>query len=122
MGMNYSENFYGVQDVAPAILNGIPLEHDEPSDSKIIDYGVGEGCQSATGVAVCKTVCIIHPSTRTSLTTVNICTQITPFTSCKSFGTMVTTEPLPSVANTRPPGFSRMNAPPPSEARIIARM
>src|SRR5687767_15828520 len=35
---------------------------------------------------------------------------------------MVTMEPLPRVAKTIPPGCSRMNAPPPSEARMIARM
>ena len=38
------------------------------------------------------------------------------FTSWKSLGTIVTVAPLGSVANTFPPGFSRMNAPPPSEA------
>ena len=32
---------------------------------------------------------------------------------------MVTVEPLPSVAKTIPPGFSRIKAPPPSEALMI---
>src|ERR1041385_3791403 len=35
---------------------------------------------------------------------------------------MVTVAPLASVANTSPPGFSRMKAPPPSAARITARI
>ena len=35
---------------------------------------------------------------------------------------MVTVAPLPRVAITFPPGFSRMNAPPPSAARIWAMM
>src|SRR5215213_895279 len=84
--------------------------------------GVGEGCQSATGVAVCNTVWIIQPSMRVSLTLANTCTQMTPLTSCKSFGMIVTVEPFPSVTSTCPPGRSRMNAPPPSEARMIARI
>ena len=33
---------------------------------------------------------------------------------------MVTVAPLPRVANTFPPGFSRMKAPPPSDALISA--
>ena len=35
---------------------------------------------------------------------------------------MVTVAPLPSVAKTIPPGFSRMKAPPPSEALMMAMM
>src|SRR5690349_2541565 len=35
---------------------------------------------------------------------------------------IVTTDPFPRVTNTVPPGLSRMNAPPPSEARMIARI
>src|SRR5688572_4825936 len=35
---------------------------------------------------------------------------------------MVTVAPLASVIKACPPGCSRMNAPPPSDARIIARM
>ena len=42
--------------------------------------------------------------------------------SLKSFGTIVTVAPLASVANTFPPGFSRMNAPPPSEALMSPMM
>src|ERR1044072_6919595 len=89
---------------------------------RYVNYGVGRGCQFAPGVAVCKTVWIIHPSTRVSLTVTKTCTQITPLTSCKSLGMIVTVDPFPSVTNTIPPGFSRINAPPPSEARIMARM
>jgi hypothetical protein len=33
---------------------------------------------------------------------------------------IVTVEPLPSVTNTCPPGLSRMNAPPPSDALMTA--
>src|SRR5688572_27962060 len=101
------------------------FQHDLPSKScwKIEQtYGVGEGCQSAIGVAVCKRLWSIHPSTRRSSIVVNTCTQIMPFTSWKSFGMIVTVAPLASVINACPPGASRMKAPPPSEARIIARM
>ena len=35
---------------------------------------------------------------------------------------MVTVAPLPRVATTIPPGFSRMKAPPPSEALMMAMM
>ena len=35
---------------------------------------------------------------------------------------MMTVEPLPRVTSTFPPGFSRMNAPPPSDALISATM
>src|SRR5512138_277877 len=83
-------------------------------------YGVGDGCQSTTGVAVCSTAWIIQPSTRLPLTVAKTWTQVTPFTSCKSFGMIVTDEPLASVTRTNPRGWSRMKAPPPSEARMIA--
>src|SRR5512140_2155554 len=35
---------------------------------------------------------------------------------------IVTVAPFPRVFNTSPPGFSRMNAPPPSAARMMAMM
>ena len=87
-----------------------------------VNGGVDEGGQFATGVAVNKTDWIIHPSTRLSLTFAKTCTQTTRLTSCRSFGMIVTVAPLPNVANTIPPGFSRINAPPPSDALMRAMM
>jgi hypothetical protein len=84
--------------------------------------GVDEGCQSGMGVAVTSTDWIIQPSTRSSLLITNTCTQTTLFTSCKSLGMMVTVEPLPRIFNTIPPGFSRIYAPPPSDALMSAMM